>query len=148
MKDIENKKSIRINKRLVELSFCSRRVADELIKEGKVRVNGKIAKIGDTVLSSDIISVNGQKINNNIKKVLYAYYKPKGIVCTESKKEKCPRVCDEIRKKGINFRIFNIGRLDKTSSGLLLLTNDGNYAKDMTKYGNIHEKEYEVILNN
>lgn len=147
MKNFESENSIRINKRLVELSFCSRRLADELIKKGRVKINGRVAKIGEMVLSTDSIFVDDKKIENNTQKVLYAYYKPKGIVCTESKKEKCPRVCDEIRKKGIKFRVFNIGRLDKMSSGLLLLTNDGNFAKDMTKYGNIHEKEYEVILN-
>ncbi len=139
-------KKTRINKRLVELSICSRRKADELIKEGRVDINNKKASLGDLVSSKDDIYIDGKKIKNITNKVLYAYNKPIGVVCTESKHEKSTRVCDEIKKLGIGDRLFTIGRLDKNSAGLLLLTNDGDLARDMTKFGNDHEKEYEVVV--
>ena len=140
-------KKIRINKRLVELSICSRRRADELIKEGRVNINNKKAFLGDLVDANDDIYIDNKKIKNIANKVLYAYNKPIGVVCTESKFEKSRRVCDEIKKLGIKERVFTIGRLDKNSTGLILLTNDGDFARDMTKFGNDHEKEYEVIVN-
>ena len=140
-------KKIRINKRLVELSICSRRRADELIKDGRVYINKTKAFLGDLVDIDDNIYIDGKKVINIANKVLYAYNKPIGVVCTESKLEKSKRVCDEIKKLGIKERVFTVGRLDKNSTGLLLLTNDGDFARDMTKFGNEHEKEYEVVVN-
>ena len=123
---------IRLNKRLVELSVCSRRNADKLISEGKVLVNGHIAVLGEQVNENDEITVNGDIVRNDVKKILIAYNKPKGVVCTESNAEKSERIVDKIKELGFDMRLFTIGRLDKESTGLILITNDGDLAKEIT----------------
>lgn len=135
---------IRLNKKMSEIGYCSRRKADELIKSKKVTVNDCIAELGQLVCDSDIIKVNGEIIKQNDERIILAYNKPKGVICTESKVEKNLKISDLIKKFNIDKRIFTVGRLDKDTEGLIILTNDGNLARDITNTKNDYEKEYEV----
>lgn len=137
----------RLNKRLVELGVCSRREADKLIELGKIYVNEKKAILGEKVNDGDIIKVNGEIVTNDDKKIYIAYNKPKGIICTESNVEKNEKISDVIKSWGIGKRLFTIGRLDKDTTGLILITNDGDFAKEITNTHKEYEKEYEVRVN-
>jgi len=135
----------RINKYLSAVGVCSRREADRLIEEGKITVNGQIATTGMQVSDRDTIVVNGKtltKKKSNVKPILLMFYKPRGIVCTSEKREK-DNVIDYIHYPQ---RIYPIGRLDKTSEGLLLLTNQGDLANEIMRAANEHEKEYVVTI--
>jgi len=136
----------RVNKYLSEVGYCSRRIADRLIEEGKITINGKIIEIGTKVKDGDRIEVEGQRIEKSIKqKNLYlAFNKPVGIVCTTDREIEPDNIIDYI-----NFprRIFPIGRLDKPSEGLIFLTNDGDIVNKILRSKNNHEKEYLVCLN-
>lgn len=142
---------IRLNKRLVELGICSRRNADKLITDGKVLVNGHTAVLGEQVNEGDKIEVDGEIVKSDDKKIILAYNKPKGVICTESKIEKAEKISDKIevisRELKINKRLFTIGRLDKDTTGLIFLTNDGDLAREITNTHNGYEKEYEVRVN-
>ena len=115
----------RINKYLSEVGYCSRRVADRLIKEGKVTINGEIPEIGSKVEEGDQVEVKGQKIEKSKKqkKIYLAFNKPVGIVCTTDRRVEPDNIIDFIKYP---IRIFPIGRLDKSSEGLIFLTNDGD----------------------
>ncbi len=133
----------RINKYLSELGYCSRRMADRLIDEGKVTINGKIPKIGTKVEEGDQVEVKGQRIEKSKKqkKIYLAFNKPVGIVCTTDTRVEPDNVIDFIKYPK---RIFPIGRLDKSSEGLILLTNDGDIVNKILRARNNHEKEYIV----
>jgi len=133
----------RLNKFLTEADFCSRREADELISQGKVKVNGQVATIGMSVTELDKIYVGEQQVENNTQKVYLALNKPSGITCTTDKKDPT-NIVDFV---GYHERIFPIGRLDKDSEGLILLTNDGDIVNRILRAGNAHEKEYTVTVN-
>ena len=135
-------KTMRINKYLSEAGVCSRREADRLIKEGRVTINGILALLGSILSEGDEVRVDGSLIKGNTKKVLIAFNKPKGIVCTTAD----PRSKDKNIVEYINYpeRIFPVGRLDKDSEGLILLSNDGDLSNKIMKARNYHEKEYEV----
>ena len=133
---------IRLNKYLSEAGVCSRREADRLIESGKVTVDGKRAETGMKITDSQVVRVGKKEIRPKNETVLLAVNKPVGIVCTEEKREK---------KNIINFlkyptRITYIGRLDKDSEGLLLMTNNGDIINKMMRAGNQHEKEYKVTV--
>ena len=136
----------RINKYLSEVGYCSRRVADRLIKEGKVTINGEIPEIGTKVEEGDHVKVNGQRIKKSIKQkhIYLAFNKPVGIVCTTDRKVEPYNVIDFINYPK---RIFPIGRLDKPSEGLIFLTNDGDIVNKILRARNNHEKEYIVDVN-
>ena len=136
----------RINKYLSEVGYCSRRVADNLVKEGKVTINGKISKIGAKVDEDDQVEVNGQIIEKTTrqKNIYLAFNKPVGIVCTTDRKVEPNNVIDFIKYPK---RIFPIGRLDKLSEGLIFLTNDGDIVNKILRARNNHEKEYIVTVN-
>ena len=138
---------MRLNKRLVELGVCSRRNADKLIEDGRVKVNGKVAVLGEQVEATDDIEIDGEVIAKDDEKILLAYNKPRGVVCTESNIEKSEKISDKIKEFGFGKRLFTIGRLDKDSTGLLLITNDGELAKEITNTHKDYEKEYEVRVN-
>ena len=135
-------KTMRINKYLSEAGVCSRRGADKLIEEGRVTINGILALLGSILSEGDEVRVDGSLIKGNTKKVLIAFNKPKGIVCTTAD----PRSKDKNIVEYINYpeRIFPVGRLDKDSEGLILLSNDGDLSNKIMKARNYHEKEYEV----
>ena len=134
--------AVRINKYLSEAGVCSRRGADRLIEEGRVSVNGTLAFLGSVVKNSDEVRVDGNLVKPVIKKVLIAFNKPRGIVCTTAD----PKSKDVNIIEYINYpeRIFPVGRLDKESEGLILLSNDGDLSNKIMKARNFHEKEYEV----
>ena len=136
----------RINKYLSEVGYCSRRVADKLIKEGKVTINGQITKIGTKVKEGDQVEVKGQKIEKSerLKNVYLAFNKPVGIVCTTDRRVEPYNVIDYIKYPE---RIFPVGRLDKPSEGLIFLTNDGDIVNKILRARNNHEKEYIVSVN-
>ena len=136
----------RINKYLSEVGFCSRRVADRLIEEGKVSINGEITEIGSKVEEGDQVEVEGQKIINSIKQknIYLAFNKPIGIVCTTDRRVEPDNIIDFIKYPR---RIFPIGRLDKPSEGLIFLTNDGDIVNKILRARNNHEKEYIVSVN-
>jgi 23S rRNA pseudouridine2604 synthase len=131
---------VRINKYLSEAGFCSRREADRLIAEGKVLIDGKLPEIGTRVMPGQSVTVDGKKLHIADKKVVIAYNKPIGIECTSDSENK-----DNIIS-AVNYpvRLYTVGRLDKNSCGLILLTNDGELANLISKAGENHEKEYYV----
>ena len=136
----------RINKYLSEVGYCSRRVADRLIEEGKVTINGRIPEMGTKVDKDDQVEVEGQRIKKSTKQknIYLAFNKPVGIVCTTDKRVEPENIIDFINYP---VRIFPIGRLDKPSEGLIFLTNDGDIVNKILRARNNHEKEYIVIVN-
>ena len=134
---------VRLNKYLAECGVASRREADRLIEGGKVSVNGKKAKLGDMVTGDENIIVNGVLVRGPEKKIVVAFYKPKGVTVTASDEHAEETVFDYIN---LNERLAYAGRLDKDSEGLLLLTNDGALIDEMMRGKNAHEKEYIVYL--
>ena len=136
----------RINKYLSEVGYCSRRVADRLIEEGKVTIKGKIAELGNKIEEDDVVEVEGQRIEKSMKQknIYLAFNKPVGIVCTTNRKLESNNIIDYIKYPS---RIFPIGRLDKPSQGLIFLTNDGDIVNKILRARNNHEKEYIVSVN-
>lgn len=138
--------TVRLNKFLSEKGICSRREADRLVNEGKVMVNGVCAVMGQKVSSADEIVVDGKKVSTKqVKPVLIAVNKPAGIVCTTARFEGEKNIVDMVKYP---TRIYPIGRLDKESEGLILMTNLGDLANEISKASNSHEKEYVVTVNN
>lgn len=131
----------RLNKYLALCGICSRRDADKLIGQGVVTVNGEIASPGMKVTGRDEVCVRGRRIAGPDRKVVLAYYKPVGVVCTERDVHAERLVTQEI---GYPVRVTYAGRLDKDSEGLLLMTNDGTLIEAMMRGANRHEKEYIV----
>ena len=134
---------IRLNKAIAQTGYCSRREADKLIEQGKVKINGKAVVLGDKVTKDDVISVDGKVVTKEQKSIYLIFNKPRGITCTT-----------DTRIKGniisyINYpkRIFPIGRLDKPSEGIIFLTNDGDIVNKILRARNNHEKEYIVSVN-
>lgn len=134
---------VRINKYLADAGVCSRRGADKAIEEGKVKIDGETAVMGSKVLPGQTVTYCGQKISKDEDLVLIAFNKPVGIVCTTDRREP-DNIIDYIKYEK---RIYPIGRLDKESEGLILLTNDGNIVNKILRAGNYHEKEYIVTVN-
>lgn len=144
MKREENKENgVRINKYLSEAGVCSRREADRLIEAGKITIDGELATTGARVQEGQKVCVEGRCVSKEEEEILIAFNKPIGIVCTSAKIEK-NNVIDYINYPK---RIYPIGRLDKDSEGLLLLTNNGEIVNKMMRAGNYHEKEYIVTVN-
>lgn len=132
-----------MNKYLSDMGVCSRREADRLIDAGRVSVDGTRAVMGQKVQDSQLIMIDGKPIKKEEEKVLLAFNKPKGIVCTTSKKDK-DNIVDYLN---YGKRIYPIGRLDKDSEGLILLTNQGELVDKILRGSNFHEKEYIVTVN-
>ena len=128
---------IRINKFLSEAGVCSRREADRQVELGNITIDGKVAETGARVLPGQTVLFQGKKVSKEEEMILIAFHKPVGIVCTAEKREK-NNVIDYINYPK---RIYPVGRLDKDSEGLLLLTNNGDIVNKMMRSGNMHEKE-------
>lgn len=133
---------MRLNRYIAHAGLCSRRAADKLIQDGKVKVNGNIVKDYSTqILETDIVLIEGKRISLESSKVVYALYKPVGYVSTVFDKHAPFTVLDLIQSP---YRIYPVGRLDKDSEGLILLTNDGDLANQLTHPKHQIEKTYEV----
>lgn len=138
-------KGIRVNKYLSEAGYCSRRGADKLIEQGRVYVNGAKAELGTRVSEGDKVEVNGEEIKQQEEEFVYlALNKPVGIVCTTDTRVEKDNIIDFMKYPK---RIFPIGRLDKPSEGLILMTNDGDIVNKILRARNHHEKEYIVTVN-
>lgn len=131
---------MRINKYLSEAGIVSRRGADKWIEEGKVTINGEVATVGSKVEAGDVVCVDGKEVKKEEQFVYIALNKPVGITSTTERHIK-GNVVDFVNHP---LRIFHIGRLDKESEGLLLLTNDGDIVNKILRAENHHEKEYIV----
>jgi 23S rRNA pseudouridine2604 synthase len=143
---MSDEKGTRINKYLSEIGFCSRRKADLLIEQERIKVNGVYAVMGQKVTGQEEIQVNNKIIKKleNKKHIYIAFNKPVGIVCTTDTKREKDNIIDYINYP---TRIFPIGRLDKPSEGLIFLTNDGDIVNKILRANNQHEKEYVVEVN-
>ncbi len=139
---IDKKENLRINKFLSESGYCSRREADRLVSSGQVIVNNQVASIGMVISINDDVVVNGKLIKPPTQHVYLALNKPVGIECITDRNIS-GNVIDFIN---YDKRIFPIGRLDKDSEGLLLLTSDGDIVNKITRSNNNHEKEYIVTV--
>lgn len=134
----------RINKFLSEVGYCSRREADKLIEAGRVTINGVVPEMGTKIAPNDIVQVDGQNIENiKVDFVYLAFNKPVGIVCTTDTSVEKDNIIDFIKYPK---RIFPIGRLDKPSEGLILLTDDGDIVNKILRASNNHDKEYIVTV--
>lgn len=129
---------IRLNKYLSEAGFCSRREADRLTDEGRISINGVTVSKGTKVMPDDEVCVDGVLVSQNEPEVVLIYNKPKGVVCSTKEKD---NIVDYI---GYPVRIYPVGRLDKESEGLILLTNQGDISDAVLRAANKHEKEYHV----
>lgn len=140
---------MRLNKFLASIGVCSRREADRAIEANRVMINGETAELGAMVGEEDLVSLDGRYIATGkdvekVKPIIIAFNKPEGIVCTTSDNDGATNVVDYI---GMKERIYPVGRLDKDSSGLLLLTNQGSLTNSLLRAANYHEKEYIVKVN-
>ena len=134
---------VRINRFIASSGLCSRREADVLVADGRVAVNGNIAVNGTVVEEGDNVLVDGKEIFPKDRKIYIALNKPLGITCTTDRRDPS-NIIDFL---GLGDRIFPVGRLDKNSSGLILLTNDGDIVNKLLRAENGHEKEYQVRVN-
>lgn len=134
---------VRINKYISESGYCSRREADKYIEQGCVTIDGKRAEVGSQVSPGQVVKVFGETINHNVKSVIIAYNKPVGVVSTTDPDERD----NIVNAVGYPERIFPIGRLDKDSQGLILLTNEGDIVNKILRVNNNHDKEYFVMVN-
>lgn len=142
---MEEIKTTRINKYLSEIGYCSRRAADQLILENRVTINGLVPEMGTKIVPGDIVKVDGRLVSEPQEKPVYiAFNKPVGIVCTTDTRVEKDNIIDYIKYPK---RIFPIGRLDKPSEGLILLTSDGDIVNKILRARNNHEKEYIVRVN-
>lgn len=141
---MEDTKPVRINKYLSEIGYCSRRAADKLIEQGRVTINGQVPEMGTKVYLTDIVAVDNKAVADSNESFVYlALNKPVGIVCTTDARVEKDNIIDFINYPK---RIFPIGRLDKPSEGLILLTNDGDIVNKILRARNNHEKEYLVTV--
>ncbi|GBF19637.1 ribosomal large subunit pseudouridine synthase F [Arenibacter algicola] len=141
---MKEKEATRINKFLSEMGYCSRRAADKLIEQGRVTINGKVPEMGTKITVADEVRVDGELISEPQEKPVYiAFNKPIGIVCTTDTRVEKDNIIDFINYPS---RIFPIGRLDKPSEGLILLTNDGDIVNKILRARNKHQKEYIVTV--
>jgi len=134
---------VRLNKFISEAGVASRRAADRMVEDGRVTINGRRAVLGDRVMDGDKVAVDGKLISKVEEDIILAFHKPRGITCT-SNPDDPDNIIDFI---GYPKRIYSIGRLDKDSEGLILMTNNGELANSIMRSRGEHEKEYIVTVN-
>ena len=135
--------NIRINKYLSSAGICSRREADQYTDAGRITVNGKVIATGEKIPADARVCLDGKPVSAENKQVLLLFYKPEGIVCSTKKQRQETTVTEYLQYP---IRIYPVGRLDKDSQGLLLLTNQGDLVNRIMRAGNFHEKEYLVTV--
>jgi len=134
---------MRLNKYLSDAGVCSRREADRLVEAGRVTIDGQVAVMGQKVMEGQQVAVDGKLVTVQEKKVILAVNKPMGVVCTTSDKDRAQNIVELLQYP---LRIYPVGRLDKDSEGLLLMTNDGALMDEVLRARNGHEKEYIVEI--
>lgn len=139
---MEENKGIRLNKYISDAGHCSRREADRWIEEGRVYIDGRKGSLGDRVLPGMKVTIQGERVKAQSKNIYIVLNKPVGIVCTTDKREPM-NVVDFVDH---DRRIYPIGRLDKDSEGLLLMTSDGDIVNRILRAAGKHEKEYQVTV--
>ena len=139
---LQKKEPVRLNKYLSEAGVCSRREADRLIESGRVTVDGQRAQTGMRITPGQVVKVGRKVVSKQDEMIVLAVNKPRGIVCTEERRERNSIV----RFLDYPVRVTYIGRLDKDSRGLLLMTNNGDIINKMMRAANDHEKEYKVTV--
>ncbi|MCC8067746.1 MAG: pseudouridine synthase [Clostridiales bacterium] len=144
LKKTDTSEAVRLNKFISDAGYCSRREADRLIGTGHVLVDGRVAEMGQKVADGQRVTVDGTPLKREQEMILLAFNKPAGVVCTTDRRWGETTVYDMLNYPK---RVFSIGRLDKDSEGLLLLTNYGDIVNKMMRAGNYHEKEYLVTVN-
>ncbi len=137
----EGRSMKRINKFMAEAGICSRREADQLIQTKSVTINGEVATLGSMVGPTDLVKVNRKEVGHIEEKMIFAFYKPRGVTCTAKDKFAKKTVMEYMKTP---VRVTYAGRLDQDSEGLLLMTNDGDLIQALMKGANGHEKEYIV----
>lgn len=142
LKDSSETKGVQINKYISNSGFCSRREAEKLIEQARVTINDELCLLSARVNIGDVVEVDGEPLIKKIKPIYIAFNKPTGITSTTDLKDKTNIISFINHPK----RIFPIGRLDKDSEGLILLTNDGDIVNKILRDGNNHEKEYMVTV--
>lgn len=135
---------MRLNKYIASCGICSRREADKLIEDNRITIGGVVATCGAQVNEGDVVCFDGKEIHPQSDRIVLAYYKPVGVVCTESDVHAKKTVIEDL---GYRERVTYAGRLDKDSEGLLIMSNDGDLINSMMRAANKHEKEYEVTVN-
>ena len=139
---LQKSEPVRLNKYLSEAGVCSRREADRLIETGRVTVDGQRAQTGMRIVPGQVVKVGNKVVSKQDEMIVLAVNKPRGIVCTEERRERDSLV----RFLNYPVRVTYIGRLDKDSHGLLLMTNNGDIINKMMRAANKHEKEYKVTV--
>lgn len=142
---MDPKTNTRLNKYLATQLGISRREADELISKGKVSVNGKIAVIGERYQDGSDVSVNGKKVSGNTQYIYLLFNKPVGYICSRAEQGNTPTIYQLLPAEYRSLK--TVGRLDKNSSGLIILTNDGDFSHRMTHPSFYKTKIYHVRLN-
>ena len=142
MKKIDDNQGIQINKYISNSGFCSRREAEKLIDQARVTINNDLALLGSRVQPGDEVHIDGESIKSKQKPIYIALHKPIGVTSTTDTKDKT----NIINFMNFHKRIFPVGRLDKDSEGLILLTNDGDIVNKILRAGNNNEKEYVVTV--
>lgn len=137
----ENNETVRLNKYLSDAGVCSRREADRLIEAGRITVDGHIAVMGERVNEGQTVCADGKTVQKKTEMIILAVNKPAGVVCTTSDKDRAVNIVEYLNYPG---RIYPIGRLDKDSEGLILMTNIGDITDKILRGSNCHEKEYLV----
>ena len=139
---LQKSEPVRLNKYLSEAGVCSRREADRLIETGRVTVDGQRAQTGMRIVPGQVVKVGNKVVSKQDEMIVLAVNKPRGIVCTEERRERDSIV----RFLNYPVRVTYIGRLDKDSHGLLLMANNGDIINKMMRAANKHEKEYKVTV--
>jgi 23S rRNA pseudouridine2604 synthase len=142
MKSVQKEDGIQINKYISNSGFCSRREAEKLIEQARVTINDEMVLLTARVFPGDVVAIDGEKIKNKQKPIYIALNKPVGVTSTTDETDKS----NIIRFMNHPKRIFPVGRLDKDSEGLILLTNDGDIVNKILRAGNNNEKEYVVSV--
>lgn len=134
---------MRLQKYLADAGIASRRKCEELIERGLVRVNGEVAALGCTVEDGDVVEYCGRRIGAAEKKVVFAFYKPRNVICTSDEAEDRVKVTEYF--KDLPYRLYTVGRLDYDSEGLIFVTNDGDFAEKLTHPRYEKSKTYRVL---
>ena len=134
---------MRLQKYLADAGIASRRKCEQLIEEGRVKLNGAVAEIGMNVSDGDVVTLDGKRVRANNERVMIAFYKPKNVICSNAEEEDRKKVTDFF--KDLPYRLYTVGRLDYDSEGLILVTNDGDAANRLMhpRYG--LSKTYNVL---